>query len=150
MCRVRQGSQDDKVIHVIDADDGRLHKTKHKDDFDEIGGPTWRDDEHLKAWCYDDKTNSWHKSDEEPKPSEKKEKEPISCKNSEDPVCGKSDGNINENSDMAISNTGKVDVGPKNNELQLYRPENITNVEGTLGNNESNYYSLDSLESISQ
>lgn len=152
VCKVCQKSQDDKVIYVIDADDHRLLKSKHKDDFDEIGGPTWRDDEHLKEWHYDDETNSWHKSNAEPKPREKNEKEPTH-KNGEIQVWRKNDRTIknSEKSDMDnVSNRSHDDVR-RNNELQLCRPENdITYIEGTMGNNKLEYCSFESLEAISQ
>lgn len=139
MCRVRQESQDDKIIHVIDADDRRVQKSKHKDDFDEVGGPTWRNDENLKAWHYDSETNTWHQSDEAPKPCEKPE--PISSQEN------KHESEKNEVDDH--SNTGQVDVC-KNNELQLYHPENhVSYIEGTMGNNELDYY-IDSLDAVSQ
>lgn len=197
VCRVRQESQDDKVIYVIDADDRRLLKQKNKDDFDEIGGPTWRNDENLKEWCYDDETNSWHKNDEVPKPESKPEpksepkprvkkepkpepkpepksepkprvkkepkpepksetkprekKEPKSSRKNKGELQEylKNSGNVKkpEKRDVGnISNTGR-----KNNELQLYRPENdVTYIEAMMGNNELDYYNVDSPETISQ
>lgn len=159
VCRVRQESQDDKVIYVIDADDRRLIKSKHKYDSDEIlsktGGPTWRNDENLKEWRYDDETNSWHKSDEVPKPREKKEKEPKSSRNNNGEVqfSIKNNGNIqeSENSDMDNISNNDQDVSRNNNELQLYSPESgVTYIEGTVGNNELDYYSVEILEAVSQ
>lgn len=157
VCRVRQDTQE-KIMHVIDADDRRLHK-KQKEDCDEIGGPTWRDDEDLKAWRYDDETNLWHENDDEPKSSESEEKEPKlrrKVKSDDGKVelrpSNNGDSQVSVNSDVHdISNTDQVEELQKNNELQLYSPENdVTYIEDTMGNNELDFYNVDSQGGISE
>lgn len=135
VCRVQQESQDEKFIQVIDADDRRLLKSKLKGNFDEIGGPTWRNDEALKAWRYDDETNSWHNSDEDTKPRQM-----------EEPINQESESSDTENN----SSTDQVDAWSQNNELQLYSENHGTYIEGTNGNNELDYYGVDSIDVSSQ
>lgn len=159
VCRVRQESQDDKVIYVIDADNRRLLKSKPKDDFDEIGLPTWRNDENLKAWHYDDETNTWHESDEAPKPCEKKsppppkkeEKMPSHKNNGEVQLWRRNNGNIQESENHDMDDNSNISQVDRNNELQIYRPENdVSYIEGMTGNNELDYYSVDSVDAVYQ
>lgn len=121
VCRVRQESQQDKFIRVIDAED-----------FDAVGGPTWRNDEALKGWYYDEETISW--------------------KYNAGPT-DEGDNTNNEKVESNLINNENVQVSKNSASNTVYTdqmsPEDDICLVDSVGNNVLDF-SVDSMESISE